>query len=126
MDSDGFPINSFYAISPLPYSFHNDQHRTVHCSTFWTHGKSLEDSLKIESQAHAPHAKAIKDMAKGNDVEALTIEQAYTRLERSKEAEERNGLLMTLAFSGFSTEPDIKTYAVFPEMRTKIVIGSGE
>ena len=121
-----FPINSFYAISPLPYSFHDHQHRTVHCSTFWTQSKQLEDSLKIEREAHAPHAKAIKDMAKGNNVEALTMEEAHARLKRSEDAEEKNGLVVTLGFSGVPTERGIKTFVVVPEIKSKIPINSGE
>jgi len=126
MDSQGFPINSFYAMSPLPYSFHHDQHRSVHCSTFWTHSKQLEDSLKNEREAHDLHAKAIKDMAKGNNVEALTMEQARARLKRSKAAEEKNGLIVTSVFSAVPTGQGIKTWIAIPEIKSKIALNSGD
>ena len=125
---EDFPVNSFHAASPLrvPYSFHNDQHRVLHCSTFWTRSESLEDGLALETQTYATHAGAITGMARGNDVEALTMEQAYTRLKRSKDAGEKNGLLVTLLFYGISTKQNVKTYAVFPELGTKVVVHSGE
>jgi len=126
MDSEGFPVNSFYAISPLPYSFHRHQDRTVHCRTFWTQTKQLEDSLKIERAAHGPHAKTIKDMAKGNNVEALTMEQARARFKRCQDAEEKNGLVVTLGFSVVPTERGIKTFIVVPELKGKTAVNSGD
>jgi len=86
----------------------------------------LEDSLKIAREAHSLHAKAINGMAKGNDVEALTMEQAQARFKRSEEAEEKNGIVVTLAFSMVPTDRGIKTFVVVPEIRSKIPINSGD
>lgn len=128
MDSKGFPINSFYAILPLPYSFHHHQRRILHCSTFWTHGEQFEDpdSLKTERQAHDLHAKAIKDMANGNNVEVLTMEQAHARLKRSEDTEEKNGLMVTLVPWELPTEQGIKTFVVVLEIKSQIPINSGK
>ena len=121
-----FPVNSFYVVSPLPFSFHNDQHRAVHCSTFLTHSNSLEDSLALETRAHLGHAGAITGLARGNGQEALTMEQAYTRLKRSRDAGEKNGLIVTLLFFSLSTKGDVKPYIVLPELGTRIPVHSGE
>jgi len=59
-------------------------------------------------------------------MQRLTMEQAHARLKRSEDAEEKNGLVVTLAFSAVPTGRGIKTFLVVPEIRSKIAINSGE
>lgn len=86
------PINLYVAYSTLPYTFHEDAHRSINISRIsqGSQAKSLRTAVKFMYPAHEITIRGVAARA-----EPITLEEAYARQAKRFKGE-RNGLLVTI------------------------------
>lgn len=85
------PVNFYIGCAPLPFSFHNDSVRLIHCN------EKPEAGLRLVEDFYAGHKRVISGVVGDWPVEAIPLGRAYElAASQSEEGKQGHNLWVTL------------------------------